>query len=399
MNATKPKIVIVAHDVGGQGGMEKHLEEVLTRTKQDYDVTVVAASMKLSEPGGIRFIRIPVIARPVPLKMVMFAVLASLRLLTIKRDLLHTTGAIVFNRADVSTVHFCHAGYKREGGSRIREARSVMFKLNRWLASAISLRMEKRQYRLRRTKALIAVSNRVKREIAENLAYASDPITVIPNGVDHRTFKPSSPQEKVALREKHGLPPKGTFLLFMGGDWTHKGLRYVLEAFNRLGAEFHDLHLLVVGRGDQAAFEKDITAECRSRVIFAGVQKKPEEWFGMSDMFLFPSCYETFSLVTHEAAAAGLTIFSTRVGGVEDLLEEPGAGFFIDRNAESIIDQVRTVLAHPDRDRYGEAARQRVLPLTWDHTYERMDGLYKEILNGTINRSYRSLKRPAVKNT
>jgi glycosyltransferase involved in cell wall biosynthesis len=377
MTARK-KIVIVAHDVGGGGGMERHLEEVIHRLKEDAEVTVVAASMKLADPAGVRFIRIPVPAKPVPLKMMLFAIMATLRLLFIKRDLLHTTGAIVLNRADASTVHFCHAGYvQATGNTRSKLNRSLLRRWNSALASSIALSMERLIYRPGRTRKLIAVSGRVKEELVSAFPYERHQVEVVPNGVDTSRFRPMSEEEKQALRSKHGLPAAGTFLLFMGGDWPLKGLDFVIDAFNRLAGDHPDLHLIVVGKGDPEAYRPKVAETARPRVVFAGKRPNPEEWFGLSDLFIFPSSYETFSLVVHEAAACGLVVLSTRVGGVEDLIEDGVNGYYMERDGEQIARRVREILADPARQMaLREAARERVAALTWDHTYSLMNDQY-----------------------
>ncbi|UUZ80830.1 hypothetical protein LJK88_39515 [Paenibacillus sp. P26] len=149
----KPTIAIVAHDAGGLGGMELVLNETIMRLKEDYNVTVVASSLNVTDPKDIRFIKIPVIKRPVPIRLILFSILASIRLLFVKRDILHTTGAIVFNRADFSTVHFCHAGYlKATGGSRLNDKISLFRQWNSGIASFIARTMERIVYRPSRTR-------------------------------------------------------------------------------------------------------------------------------------------------------------------------------------------------------------------------------------------------------
>lgn len=377
----RKKIVVVAHDVGGTGGMERHLEELIMRLKQDAQVTVVAVSMKLADCSGVRFIRIPVMSKPVPLKMILFAIVATLRLLFMKHDILHTTGAIVFNRADVSTVHFCHAGYmEATGNSRSKLNRSLLRRWNSLLASSIALSMERFIYKPKRTSKLVAVSGRVRKELLASFPYQAHEVEVVPNGVDTACFRPKTEEEKQTLRKRHGLPERGVFALFMGGDWPLKGLDFVIDAFNRLALDYPDLHLIVVGKGDKEAYAAKIAEGAKERVFFTGKQSNPEEWFGLSDVFVFPSSYETFSLVVHEAAAAGLVVVSTRVGGVEDLLEDGLNGYYIERDGERIAMRLRSILGAPEVSRsLGVQARSKVAALTWDNTYFLMTQVYRRI--------------------
>jgi len=255
--------------------------------------------------------------------------------------------------------------------------------LRRWnsaIASSIALGMERLIYRPGRTRELIAVSGRVRQELLASFPYKESDVKVVPNGVDTSCFRPLPEDEKRALRLKHGLPEDGEFILFMGGDWPLKGLDFVIDAFNRVAAGYPDLYLIVVGKGDKEAYEPKIAEAFRERVVFTGKRPHPEEWFGLSDMFIFPSSYETFSLVVHEAAAAGLVVLSTRVGGVEDLIEDGVNGYWIERDGKMIAERIRSVLADPAGHAVmRERARKRVSALTWDHTYGLMDGIYQDL--------------------
>lgn len=378
----KPTIAIVAHDVGGQGGMERHLEEVVMRLKEKMNVVVVASTLQLRDGSGVRYIRVPSIKRPFPLMMLMFAFWGTIRLLFVKRDLLHTTGAIVFNRADFTTVHFCHDGFvKATGDTRSRNNRSFWRRLNSGVATRLALWMEKAIYRPKRTGSLVAVSNRVRTELLEAFPYGQEDVPVVPNGVDVDKFVPYGPERKLRMRRSLGVPEGARILLFMGGDWPRKGLDEVIEAFNRTAGEFPDTCLLIVGTGDQEKYRSQVEAKYRDRAIFTGRRPNPEEWFGISDVFVAPSSYETFSLVVHEAAAAGLTILSTRVGGVEDFIEHGVNGFYIERSADSIVQVLRQVLSEPEgAGTCGAKAREKVESLTWDATYRKLEELYRSRL-------------------
>jgi len=375
---TRKTVVIVAHDIGGRGGMERHLEELISRLKRDADVIAVASTLKLADQVGVRFIRIPVIRRPAFLRYILFAIIASIRLLFVKRDVLHTTGAVVFNQAQLSTVHFCHAGYvAATGGSRARHSHSSLRRLNNWFATQVALVMERIIYRPQCTLRLIAVSNRVKAELLTYFPYDEHAILTIPNGVDSERFRIHSPQEKQRLRAQEGFPDKATLLLFMGGDWPLKGLEHVLQAFRTVAEHFPSLHLVVVGTGDEAEYRKSVVVPQQQRVHFVGSKDNPESWFGMSDIFIFPSSYETFSLVVHEAAATGLIILATEVGGVEELIEHGVNGFFIQSNRNDIARRLESLVVNIEAFRnIGYRARDKIRDLTWDDMYAKLAEAY-----------------------
>ena len=70
-------------------------------------------------------------------------------------------------------------------------------------------------------------------------------------------------------------------------------------------------------------------AQTESRLHFLGSVDQMPRLYAAADAFVLPTSYETFSLVTYEAAAAGLPLLVTRVSGVEDLLADGLNGWFI----------------------------------------------------------------------
>ena len=93
------------------------------------------------------------------------------------------------------------------------------------------------------------------------------------------------------------------------GQFERKGLPLLMQALATAGLD--PVKLIVVGG------EADLLARYREqaekldigdRVKFVGMQSDVRPFLWCSDVFVFPSLYETFSLVTYEAAAAGLPI-------------------------------------------------------------------------------------------
>ena len=73
-----------------------------------------------------------------------------------------------------------------------------------------------------------------------------------------------------------------------------------------------------------------------NRVKFVGMQSDVRPYLWSSDVFVFPSLYETFSLVTYEAAASGLPIVVSQLYGVEDLLVDGDNGFLIETSVAGV---------------------------------------------------------------
>lgn len=396
MNRLK-KVVLVANDVGGVGGMERHLEEMIQRMKYDYEVTVVSSSLRIPNQDGIRFIHIPAVRRPFPLMTLMFSTYASLRVhLLARHSIVHTTGAILLTKADVCTVHFCHAGWQTAAGES-QTYDSVIHRINHKVGMRIKLWMERHCYHPAQARHLVTVSQRVNRELAEFYPYPRRQVRVISNGVDTEKFHPATHTEKHQLRAQFGLPADGTYFIFMGGDWERKGVRYLLEAFNQLAPVYANVHVLIVGSGDSVRFAQYVDDKYIHRIHFVGKQSNPEIWYRMSDVFVFPSNYEACSLAVLEAAASGLAMVVTNVGGADDIVKDGETGYLVERDMDSIRFTLQYLLNFPrEIERVGNQIRQVVESLTWDETYRQFSDLYQLIAREKGHHGLEQPQQPAL---
>ena len=364
-------VTIVAHDVGAIGGMERQLTELICGLlDHDVDVTVVSRTCDLEPRQGLRWIRVPGPARPFVLAFPWFLLAGTALTRRHRRGVLHTTGSIVLNRADVCTVHYCHRGPVR----RLARARrgTLMYRLNAALAGPLSRLAEHALYRRSRVSTLIAVSAGLADELRTAVP-RNVPIEVIPNGVDTERFKPD-PHTRNAVRQELGLSPDDLLALFVGDEWQAKGLSVAIDAVARTST----WRLGVVGEGDRAVYAaRADSLGAGDRVMFVGRRSDVERLYRAADVLVAPSAYETFSLVAHEAAASGLPIVATPVHGVNELLADGAGGRLVQRNARAVSEALDELASPYVRDTMGAAARAAVRDRGWERVVDAYLGLYE----------------------
>jgi glycosyltransferase involved in cell wall biosynthesis len=372
---TGDAVTIVAHDVGGIGGMEDQLRELITGLlARDVAVTVVARTLSLPEHARLRWRRIPGPGRPFAIAYPWFALVASLFLIRWRSGLLHTTGAIVLNRAEVCTVHYVHGG--RRGSPRRMRRATRLYRLNALVAEAMSRAGERIVYsRPALSTILVAVSEPVAVELRHALPRRAGSIRVIEHGVDTERFRPD-PTARDEVRREIGIDPAVELAVFVGSDWRGKGLDVAIEALSFAPS----WHLVVVGRGD--ADEASLLAGqlgVRPRVHLVGASSQPERFLAAADAFVLPSAYESFSLAAFEAAATGLPVLATEVGAVAEIVGA-GGGAFVDRNAESVGAALRTIADSPDSAaEMSRCARRAAERFGWDTAVDKYVELYLQV--------------------
>ena len=75
-------------------------------------------------------------------------------------------------------------------------------------------------------------------------------------------------------------------------------------------------------------------------MIFGGFRKDVPVALASSDIFLFPSWYEAFSLATIEAAACGLPVVATSINGTEDFIQPGINGDFVRSDPKHIAEVI-----------------------------------------------------------
>jgi UDP-glucose:(heptosyl)LPS alpha-1,3-glucosyltransferase len=369
------EVTVVAHDVGGVGGMEHVLAELVCGLVAAGDrVTVVARTVDVPDVS-LSFHRVRGPSRPFVFAYPWFLFAGTIAVHRHRRGTVESTGAIVLNYVDFVSIHFCHRAFRRDLDASTASRSTFLFRTHARVARALARFGERVCLRPSRLGQVVAVSPGVAAEVREFYPRLAGKVTVIPNGVDRNRFSPASPASRLAARTRFGLPVSGLFALFVGGDWGRTGLAFAIDAL----ADADAWQLIVAGHGDEGAYRQIAEAAgVLSRVSFLGVVRDTPELYRAADAFLLPTAYETFSLVAYEAAASGLPLIATAANGIEDVLVDGVTGFRIVRDSRQIASRLRRLSDAPaTAAQLGAAARRLTAEYTWEAMVARHRELYE----------------------
>lgn len=371
--ATGREVTIVAHDIGSVGGMERVLAELIVglRARGD-DVTVIARTCELPSGAGVRFHRVRGPRRPALLAYPWFMLAGSLALRRWRRGVVQATGAIVLGHVDVIAVHYCH-----QVGPANPSRASALFRLHAALVSRMLALGERICFRANRAATFVGVSDGVAEEVREHYPELRERVISIHNGVDTDAFAPGARVEDArALRARLGIAEHRLLAAFVGSEWERKGLEPLIRAL----AQAREWHVLVAGDGDRERYVELARSLGVERALhWLGVTSDVQLVYAAADAFVLPSSYETFSLVTFEAAASGLPLLATPVSGVRELIDDGRNGFLIDRDPQTIAARLRQLIDPSLRRRLGAAARESALAYSWDAMVDAHRRLYAQL--------------------
>ena len=211
-------------------------------------------------------------------------------------------------------------------------------------------------------------------------------IEIVPPAVEHAFFAPGN---QAGARRALELPLDRPVLLFVGRIQPLKGPDVAIRALAEMA--HRDAMLVLVGGASgadgDAEFDRahDLVDELglHDRVRFVPPQPHHilSTFYRSADAVVVPSRSESFGLVALEAAACGIPVVASAVGGLLSLVEHDVTGLLIE---ERDPDQFAAALDGILDDRRGAAtmsaaAHQRALNYTWAFTAARLRRLYADL--------------------
>lgn len=227
-----------------------------------------------------------------------------------------------------------------------------------------------------------------------SLGYDEKKIRVVHNGVDEKKYDPERiPAESVEeFRKKIGVESH-PMILFVGRLTWVKGADTLVRAMPGILKEVPNAKLVLVGKGDQENWIKELISQLgiKDNVICVFKYVPEEErimYYAAADVAVFPSKYEPFGIVCTEAMAMGkpVVVGARGVSGFREQVIPSGpkrCGSHI--NPEDPNDVANFVLEllkdEKLRRRLGKNARNRVLEeFTLDKVVEKTLHVYYQTI-------------------
>jgi glycosyltransferase involved in cell wall biosynthesis len=333
---------------------------LLRSLAKEHKFTVFSVQFENPDPAAITWVRVPSPTRPLALLFLVFHLVAPLMYLWHKIrtgerfDLVQSVesnlsfGSLVYS-------HFSHTTYLRDHRTTRRGLRGML----RWLDNWLHARVE--SFRYSAAEFIVTPSTGLAEELKLDFRVAPEKVSVIANPIPIKRMERPAGFNRDSFRLGLGIAPYDFVLVFSAlGQFDRKGLPLILESL----ADPSQLQtkLLVVGG------EPDLIGEYRQRanalglgdrVCFVGMQADVRPFLWSGNAFILASTYESFSLVTYEAAAAGLPILAPALNGIRDLLRDGENGFLVTRSKLSITSALERITTLPEKQRQvmGNSAR------------------------------------------
>ena len=171
----------------------------------------------------------------------------------------------------------------------------------------------------------------------------------------------------------------------------YKNIRLILDACKILKDRGEDFRLLMVGFGaNENAIQKYFRKlGLADKIIYTGKvldRAEIQGYYGISDLLLFPSVFDTNGLVVREAASCATPSLLVAGSCAAEGITDDRNGFLCLESAHSIAVRLQQIMHHKDYlHRVGKAAQEEIY-ISWDDAVRRAYDRYHIVIDNFKSR-------------
>lgn len=236
---------------------------------------------------------------------------------------------------------------------------------------------------VKRSDAIIAVSQATKRDIVRLLGVPENRITVIYEAASPYFRFIDNPEIKHRLQGRFGI--HGEFVLFVSTIEPRKNIPTLLRAFRRF-LDAYGLEVQLVLAGEKGWLHEQVFAlvaelGLTKDVLFLGrVSAEELLWlYNAAQVLVAPSIYEGFGLTPLEAMACGTPVVVSNVSSLPEIVSD--AGLLVDpSDPEELSVAIWRVLTDSElRETLIAKGFKRTALFSWDSTAQQTLDLYHSL--------------------
>ncbi len=215
------------------------------------------------------------------------------------------------------------------------------------------------------------------------IGYTGDYI-VMPNGCDLPIMNVSE-SDIAMIKRKHNVPQGIPIFLYSGRMIWYKNIELIIDACAKLKQDGKDFRLIMLGFGadENAIKHRIVKSSLKDKVIWTGKildRQEIQGYYGIADLLLFPSVFDTNGLVVREAAACATPSLLVRNSCAAEGITDCETGFLCFESAHSIAATLERIMDNKSLLKKVGQKAQTDIYISWDEAVRKAFDRYKIVI-------------------
>ncbi len=216
------------------------------------------------------------------------------------------------------------------------------------------------------------------------LGYEGDYV-LMPNGCDLPITNVSS-DDVAMIKRKHSIPEGLPVFIYTGRMIWYKNIDLILNACRKIADDGMDFRMIMLGFGaDENAIKKKINKlNLKKYIIWTGKildRKELLGYYGISDLLLFPSTFDTNGLVVREAAACATPSLLVRDSCAAEGIDDCKTGFLCMESYHSIAVTIEKIVKNPVLIKDVGKNAQKDIYISWEDAVKKAYERYHIVID------------------
>jgi glycosyltransferase involved in cell wall biosynthesis len=207
---------------------------------------------------------------------------------------------------------------------------------------------------------------------------------VVNNGIDQTRFNPKKTYKDI--RREFNIPAGKILVLFLARFTAHKQPLALIRAFTGAVKRNNQLHLMMVGDGDQKQEAVELIAKegTGDQITLVPFRLDVPDIIAAADIYVLPSLWEGLPIALLEAMAMGKAVIGTKVDGTSEVIQDTENGLLIP--TENLVKELEEKLVLLSKDETLRHSLQQKAISTVNEKYNavnmtrQIEGIYDQVI-------------------
>jgi glycosyltransferase involved in cell wall biosynthesis len=206
-------------------------------------------------------------------------------------------------------------------------------------------------------------------------------VEVVANGNDFDSNEAVEPLRQQARKDLK-IGEHETVFLFVGQIIWEKNIRLIVESLQMINDLLFKMYF--VGSGYASDNLKQLVDEAglSNKVTFTGSindRQQLKQYYAAADLFLFPSTYDTWAIVIHEAAALQTPSLLVNDSTIAKVITNDSDGFLTANNPSSVASRLRELILNPDLLKRAGLLASKTINRSWESVSDEVLDRYRHL--------------------